>query len=85
MTVTVTEVIRGLAGVPADDPLLNTVAALGLVLLLGLLVEQGLLRAANPSRNGSTGRVLHIAIAPLSLVFGAIVLARLLRLFFGAA
>lgn len=82
MTTTVTELTKGIITSTTYNTLSRTFGVVAIVLLAILLTQKELIRASGDERSAINIRTLNIAIAPLILVFGVIILKRLLDLIF---
>ena len=80
MTSTVTVVTRMLILSSTYESLSTSLGAIVILLLIVLLVQKELLRARSGSHVRKWMRALNIAIAPLLLTFGIIVIMRLINL-----
>ncbi len=80
MTSTVTEVTRTLILSSTYESLSTSLGAIAILLLFVLLVLKELMRARGGPHSRRWMRTLDIAIAPLLLTFGIIVIMRLINL-----
>jgi hypothetical protein len=78
MTSTVTEVTRAFITSTMYSTLSPTLGIIAIVLLVVLLIERELLRASGGPRSSLWLQTLNIAIVPLLLTFGLVVIARLI-------
>jgi hypothetical protein len=80
MTSTVTEVTRTIITSDTSDALLTSIGVVVTLLLIVLLVQKELVRAAGGPRSTTWMRTLDIAIAPFLLTFSLIVVMRFIDL-----
>ena len=80
MSSTVTEVTILTIGSTTPDVLSTTVSVIVIVLLLVLIVQKELVRAFGGPQSREWMQALNIAIVPLLLAFGVIILVRFIEL-----
>ena len=61
------------------EPLAGSLALIGMLVLLALLIQKELFNSAGGSRYQLLGKVLNIGIAPLTIVFILFVITRLVE------
>lgn len=61
------------------EPLAGSLALIGILVLLALLIQKELFTSAGGSRFQLLGKVLNIGIAPLTIVFILFVITRLVE------
>lgn len=81
MTSTVTNVTKTLIETISFNDRSMSVGIIAILLLLTLLSQKELIRAANAPRSKMLLSTFNVAIVPLLLVFGFIVLMRFIALF----
>jgi hypothetical protein len=82
MTSTVTEVTRMIILSSNYGRLSNSLSLIVILLLVVVLAQKELMRALGSSRSKTWMRALDIAIVPLWLAFGVMVIRRLIALIF---
>ncbi len=80
MTSTVTQITQTTILLNADGSLSDSLGLIAIVLLMVLLIEKELVRSVGGPRSQAWMRALNIAIAPLVLACGLIIILRAINL-----